>query len=96
MYARVAQISLGPGQREFAEARADVFVPIITALKGHKSTTFMFDIEAGEFTTLSIWDTKENAVAATEELAPWLREAVGDKLKRPISVDILEVYEPKT
>ena len=96
MYARLFQFTLGPGQREFAEGRADIFAPIIAALKGHKSTTFMADFDAGEFNTLSIWETKEDAEAAGEELAPWVKEAVGDKLKGPPSVKILEVYEPKT
>ncbi len=96
MYARLVQITLGPGHREFAEERADVFAPVIAALKGHKSTTFLADFDSGEFSTISVWETKEDAEAAGEELATWLLEAVGDKLKGPPSVKILEVYEPKT
>ncbi len=96
MYARLVQFTLGPGHREFAEGRADVFAPIIAALNGHISTTFMAKFDVGVFSTLSIWETKEDAEAAGEELAPWLKEAVGDKLKGSPSVKILEVYEPKT
>ena len=96
MYARFVQITLGPGHREFAEGRADVFAPIVAALKEHKSTTFLADFDAGEFSTISVWETKEDAEAANEELTPWLLEAVGDKLKGSPSVKILEVYEPKT
>ncbi len=96
MYARLVQFTLGPGQREFAEGRADIFAPFVAALNGHKSTTFLADFDAGEFSTISVWETKEDAEAAGEELATWLKEAFGDKLKGPPSVKILEVYEPKT
>ena len=96
MYARLTQFNLGPGQRKYAEELVEIFMPVVAALKGHKSTTFMADIEAGEFSALSIWETKENAHAAGEEMAPWLKAAVGDRLKGPPSIKVLEVYEPKT
>ncbi len=95
MYARLIQFSLGPGQREFAEGRADVFAPVIAAIKGHKSTTFMADFDTGEITTLTVWQSMEDAEAAGAELAPWMQQALGDKLKAPPTVKILEVYEPK-
>ncbi len=95
MYARLIQFSLGPGQREFAEERADVFAPVIAAIKGHKSTTFMADFDTGEITTLTVWQSMADAEAAGAELAPWMQQALGGKLKAPPTVKILEVYEPK-
>jgi heme-degrading monooxygenase HmoA len=95
MYARLIQFTLEPGQREFAEGRADIFAPVIAALKGHKSTTFMADFDTGEISTLTVWETEADAQAAGAELAPRLNQALGDKLKEPITVKILEVYEPK-
>lgn len=94
MYARLLQFDLGPGQREFAEGRADVFAPVIAALKGHISTTFMADFDNGEVGTLTVWETFEDAEAAGAELAPWLQQALGDKLKGPPTIKILEIYQP--
>ncbi len=95
MYARLIQFTLGPGQRDFAEERADVFAPVIATLKGHKSTTFMADFATGEVSTITVWETMEDAEAAGAELAPWLKQALGDKLQGDVSVKIMEVYEPK-
>ncbi len=96
MYTRLMLFTLGPGQREFAEGLADKFAPDFATLKGFQSITFMGDFDTGEVGTLSVWETKEDAEAAGEALMPKLQEAVGDRLKGPPSVKVLEVYEPKT
>ncbi len=95
MYARLTLFTLGPGQREFAEGLADKFSPLFATLKGFKSTSFMGDFDAGEFGSLSIFETREDADAAGEILTPKLQEAVGDRLKGPPTIKTLEVYEPK-
>ena len=95
MYARLLLFNLGPGQREFAEGRADVFAPVIAALKGHKSTVFMADFDSGGVSTLTVWETFEDAEAAGAELAPWMLQALGDKLQEPPTIKILEIYEPE-
>ena len=95
MYARLTLFTLGPGQREFAEGLADKLAPLFVTLKGFKSTTFMSDFDAGEYGALSVWETKEDADAAGEVLAPRLKEAVGDRLKGPPTIKVMEVYEPK-
>ena len=95
MYARLFQFNLGAGRREFAEGRADIFAPVIAALKGHISTTFMADFESGEIGTLTVWATQEDAEAAGEELALWIKQALGDQVMEPSTLKILEIYEPK-
>ncbi len=95
MYARLFQFNLGPGQQEFAEGRADIFAPVISALKGHISTTFMADHATGEISTITVWETRADAEAAGEELAPWLKQALGDKVLEPSVLKIFEIYEPK-
>ncbi len=56
----------------------------------------MGDFETGEIGGVSIWETKEDADAAGEAMGSFLLEAVGDKLKGPPDIKVLEVYEPKT
>ncbi len=96
MYARLNLMNVGPGQREFSEGLADKVDPVMRSLKGFKSSTFMGDFETGEIGGVSIWETKEDADAAGEAMGAFLREAVGDKLKGPPDIKVLEVYEPKT
>ncbi len=95
MYARLNLMNVGPGQREFSEGLADQVAPAMRALKGFKSVTFIGDFETGEIGGMSIWETREDAEAAGEVMASKLREMVGDKLKGPPDVKLLEVYEPK-
>ncbi len=57
--------------------------------------TFIGDFETGEIVGLSVWETEEDADAAGEAMASMLQESVGDKLKGPPDIKVLEVYEPK-
>ncbi len=95
MYARLNKMNVGPGQREFAEGMADKIAPVMRSLNGFRSVTFMGDFETGEIGGLSVWETKEDADAAGETMASMFQEAVGDKLKGPPDIKVLEVYEPK-
>ena len=57
--------------------------------------TFIGDFETGEIGGLSVWETKQDADAAGEVMASMLHEAVGDQLKGPPDIKVLEVYAPK-
>ncbi len=96
MYARLNMMNVGPGQREFGEGVADKIAPAMRALKGFRSVTFIADFETGDIGGLSVWETKQDAESAGEAMASMLQESVGDKLKGPPDIKVLEVYEPKT
>ncbi len=45
---------------------------------------------------LIVWESKEAAEQAWEELGPRFQEATKDMLKAPPEIRLFEVYEPKT
>ncbi|MFQ5861443.1 MAG: hypothetical protein ACE5IG_07855, partial [Dehalococcoidia bacterium] len=45
----------------------------LQTLKGFKGVTFLADETVGEYGGLSLWETKEDAEAATSALRPWLQ-----------------------
>ncbi len=96
MYARLAILTVGSGMRERMEKLADEVAPHYKAQKGIKSLTFFADDAANEYGTISLWETREDAEAVNEALAPILREKAGEILTGPPAVRYFEVYEPKT
>jgi len=64
-------------------------------MKGFVSVTYLIhDEEKGVYGSISVWQTKADAEAATEKLVPWLTEKIGDKMKGPPEANTAEVYEP--
>ncbi len=96
MYATLATFQLGPGMRSAGEKAADQAASLLKTLKGFKNATFFGDVEIGEYMTLAIWDTKEDAEAAQAVIAPKTQEAIGSILKAPPTRKHFEVYEPKS
>ena len=95
MYTRLILVNFGPGMRSAGERVADTFAPIYRTMKGFKGVTFFADHESGECGALSLWETKEDAEAATASLWPKLQEVAGGILKVPPIVRTFELYEPK-
>ncbi len=95
MYARPAILTVGSGMRERMEKPADEVAPHYKARKAIKSLTFFADDAANEYGTISLWETREDAEAVNEALAPILREKAGEILTGPPAVRYFEVYEPK-
>jgi len=96
MYATLATFQLGPGMRSAGEKAADEALLQLKTLKGFKNATFFGDVEIGEYMTLAIWETKEDADAAMAIMAPKTDEALGSVLKSPPTRKTYMVYEPKT
>ena len=93
MWGRLAKITLGTGMREKAEQLADQAVDSFVELNGFVSVAFfMHDEDKGEYGSLSIWETREDAEAAEEALQPRLKEAAGDFLKAPPQISMVEIY----
>ena len=95
MYAQLLIITLGPGTRSAAEKLADQFAPALRTLKGFKGVTFIGDETAGEYGSLSLWESKEDAEAAAAIIRPQLEQAMSGIAKAPLTRRFFEVYEPK-
>ena len=95
MYAQLSMLTLGPGMRSTAEKLADQFAPALRALKGFKRVTFLGDETVGEYASLSVWESKEDAEAAGAVIGPQLEQAVSGIVKGPPTRRFFEVYEPK-
>ena len=95
MYAQLFMLTLGPGMRSTAEKLADQFAPALKALKGFKRVTFFGDELVGEYGSLSIWESKDDAEAAGAVMGPQLEQAVRGIVKGPPTRRFFEVYEPK-
>jgi len=95
MYTRLILMNFGPGRRSAAEKVADTFAPIYRTMKGFRGATFFGDFETGECGALTMWESKEDAEAATVSLWPKLQEVAHGMLKGPPTVRVFEHYEPK-
>jgi len=93
MYAQWVMFTLGPGTRSTAEKLADQFAPVLRTLKGFKSVTFIGDDSVGEYASLSLWESKEDAEAAAAATGPRLEEALSGIVKGPPTRRLFEVYE---
>lgn len=95
MYARYIVLNLGPANRALAENICDGAAPRYAAQPGYRSVTFLFDDASGEYASLSVWNSREEADAAANALRPWLLEITAGQLKAPPESRFFEVYEPK-
>lgn len=95
MYATLVMFTLGPETRPTAEKLAEQFAPVIRGLKGFKSITFLGDDAVGEYASVTIYESKEDAEAAVAVPGPRLEEALKGILKGPPVRRLFEVLEPK-
>ena len=93
MYARINLLHFKPGTLDKGHERARVASAAYKALKGFKSMVFIGDDEANEFGSFSLWETKEDAEAASEGLRPRMMEEVGDLFTAPPTTRVFEVHE---
>lgn len=93
MFAELVMINLGPGMRPMAEKVADELGPIYKAMKGFRGVVFLGEVEAGEYGSLSIWESKEDAEALHGAMKGRLERLVGRVPKQgPDTRRIFEVY----
>lgn len=95
MHVRLVTLKLKPGSMATAEKLADHAASVIRDLKGFKHVTFFGNNETGEYGSLSLWETEEDAEAVSNATKLQIRDVVGDLLtERPV-VRICKVYGPK-
>ena len=95
MYARLVTLKLKPGSMSTAEKLADQAVSVIRGLKGFKDVTFFGNNDTGEYGSLSLWETEEDAEAVSKTTQLQIRDVVGGLLMERPTVRICEVYGPK-
>jgi heme-degrading monooxygenase HmoA len=95
MFAHLVMFTLGPGKREIAEGIADKFAPVYESVPSCKGVTFLGDDEAGEYGSLSLWESEAALAAYREKAAPELEAALKGLVKGPPTIRKFEVYEPK-
>ena len=95
MHARLVTLKLKPGSMSTAKQLADQAVSVIRGLKGFKNVTFFGNDETGEYGSLSLWETEQDAEAVSKATELQIRDVIGDLLTERPMVRICEVYGPK-
>lgn len=95
MYASMLTINLGPGMRSAAEKLVEQFAPAMKTMKGFKGVTFLADEAAGEYASLTMWESQEDREAAIAALDPKLKQAAGGIIKGAPTRKLFEVWEAK-
>lgn len=95
MHVRLVTLKLKPGSMSTAAKLADHAASEIRRLKGFKNVTFFGNNETGEYGSLSLWETEEDAEAVSKATGLQIRDVVGDLLTERPTVRICEVYGPK-
>ncbi len=93
MYARLILFTIGPGKRALADKIAGQFAPALRSRKGFKGVTFLADDSVGEYGSLVLWETKEDAEDAAENLFPEVQKALSGLVKGPPTHPLYEVVE---
>ncbi len=96
MYARLILFTIGPGKRAVAEKMVVQFAPALRSRKGFKGATFLADDSVGEYGSLVLWETKEDAEDAAKNLFPEVQKALSGLVKEPPRHPLFEVVEVKT
>ena len=94
MHARLTTWRVGAESRQKMERLADGVSQHLRGMRGFQSITFLADDDAGEYSSLAVWESREAAEAATQALATQLRQAVADLGVQP-EIRTFEVYEPR-
>ena len=92
MHARLTTFSLRPGTRAEAELIADRFSQLLCEQPGHRHSTFYFTEGGDQLGSFSVWDSREQAEAATLSVGTAAQEALGDLLEGTWIVQIMEVF----
>jgi heme-degrading monooxygenase HmoA len=76
MHARLALIQLGPGKRAEVDRITPMLAERLRAMKGYRSVMFFADDKAGEYGSLSLWESEADAEAASQAMRPIVMKAV--------------------
>jgi len=94
MYATFTMINLGPGMRQEAEKIANQFAPVNRSLKGFIRYNYFGDVETGDYGSLILYESKEDAENALATIGPEMKKTAGDIVKGEPIRRVFEIYEP--
>ena len=93
MYARLVLFTLSAEGVSKAQSLADDLIPAINAQPGCAGATFFGDAEAGEHGLFVLWETKEDAEAATSVIGPKLMGGLSGNVQEPPTIRLFEVIK---
>lgn len=93
MFARLVLLSLKPGSIDRTRELAEHADPVLRGLEGFRGVTFFADDSAGEYGSLTLWETRADAEAVSAVRELQVTDILGDTLKTRPRVHIYEVYD---
>jgi heme-degrading monooxygenase HmoA len=91
MYARLVRFTLEPGSETKAKEIVDELAPLISVQPGCEAVTVFGDRKDGEYGIYVLWDTQENADAASGVIRPRLDGHLAGSVKTPPEARLFEV-----
>lgn len=95
MFARLVTFTLSPGNGNLTERLADEQEPVVRALPGFRSLSFLHDDAANRFGSFSTWDSREAAEAVSGVASLQVKDALKGCMTGRPKVSIYEIYAPR-
>jgi heme-degrading monooxygenase HmoA len=96
MYARVIKAVFGPDSAWEVQHIVNVLAAKSKQMNGFIDVALLADYENGEYESISWWETRDDAFLSYKAIADQLKEMVGDNIQWEPTVQIFEVYRPKS
>ena len=81
MYLKFTKVMMEPNSRPIAEKMGDYFKRIFLKQNGFVTVYFGADDEKGEYTSVSIWETKDDSEAVAQHIFPVIQKEFGQYVK---------------
>ena len=94
MYARFFKFQAAPSRRPEVEALADQVFEFAKSQQGFISIHFVITEGETEFGSFSLWESKDDAVAAGESIRSKIGGTLQNLASAPPEVEVYEVYKP--
>lgn len=94
MYARFLTFKAGSDRRPEVEALADQVFELAKSQQGFISIHFVISQDENEFGSFSLWESKDNAMAAGESIRSEVGEALQNLASETPEIEVYEVYKP--
>ena len=96
MYACVFSFQSVPEKRKAIEAMANDLYVFTKSLDGFVSATHMVSDDEREYSSVTLWESKETAVEAGESIGKKSASMLEGLMTAPPKLVINEVYDPKS
>ena len=96
MYARYFTFKTKSGMRSELEVLSDQVFGFMKSLQGFISVHFVVSEDESVYGTFSLWESKQDAESAGESLRSRTRAALEKLTAEPPTVQVFEVYKPKS